>query len=201
MTIQNILEIVRRAFPDVQETELLKRLDIAQKIFARQSRCLLNWVETAPADNPMIIDATLISGVRNVLFLDNTGQYLTEEELEIGWYVQDRHIHFVNTTTEDFLTVWPSSITTIRLRVIAVPDTITARTQELQIDEQFHECLMHKLMSDLYLEFAHKAPQNITIGREHLTHWVQGIARGKAYANQEANHTAVAHTFRISAGS
>ena len=45
MTVRNAVETIQRNFPAIKQKEILSRLDTAQKLFVRNTRCLLQWID------------------------------------------------------------------------------------------------------------------------------------------------------------
>lgn len=193
MTVRNAVEIVARNFPNISQKEIIFRLDAAQKLFARVTRCLVQWIDYTPSGAWYSLDGYMQSLI-GILFLDTNGKIIDPETLDIQYTVIDRHLVFVDSTTGEELSTWPANVVTVRLRVRAIPADVTAIGGTFAILDDFHDALVSKVMADLYM-LTPNTGGALDLRREHIATWARILIEGKRYANTAADdlltHSAV----------
>lgn len=182
MTVRNAVETIQRNFPAIKQKEILSRLDTAQKLFVRNTRCLLQWIDETGLTGAWYSLGVWMQSIIGVLFLDSNGTILDPEELEISYATIDRHLVFLDSSTGEELAAWPSNIATVRLRVRAMPSEITTIDDAFTVDETFHDAIVSKVMGDLYM-LVPNTPGALDLRREHIGNWARGLIEGKRYAN------------------
>ena len=150
MTVFQMLEKVQKHFPKVGLTEFLIDLNKAYKYFCHETRLLKRIDSWTPEEN--VISFTLtdvfsdIDGVTRIDTLSNDKFVSTEDTLQYN--IESGVIRFF-----DYKGNQINSITggdEVKFYYYAVPDDLTSNTDEPEIDSQFHDALVSKVLADYY---------------------------------------------------
>jgi len=151
MTLANMFETVREAFPSLKEMQFVKEADLAQKEFCAETNILTtSGLLSDPTTNITWTLPTDCKQVRAVDFYDTNGMALDIEDLEIAYQIIFGKITFVHTDGQTILTGLPSSVAYAYVDYVKRPDDLSAITNTLSIPEDLHEAIQAKIFEKLY---------------------------------------------------
>jgi len=151
MTLANMFETVREAFPSLKEMQFVKEVDLAQKEFAAETNILTtSGLLSDPTTNITWVLPSDCKQVRAVDFYDTNGMALDVEDLEIAYQIIFGKITFVHTDGQTILTGLPSSVAYAYVDYVKRPDDLSAITSSLSIPEDLHEAVQAKVFEKMY---------------------------------------------------
>lgn len=190
MTVQNMVEVIRRRHSWVQEAEALKRISDSQREFASATHCLLQEQDIDPVDvldgfRYLLISApitsTTVDLVRSVKFLDANEVELDKEELDLDFYVEGRYLYFTTWDGKQ-LTALPANLATIRINVVYLPVSTLAIGDVLDVEPSFHSGILAHVMESLYAETG-----NAQMAMYYHGLYRESVLEGKKYANMDGS--------------
>lgn len=153
MTVQNMVEEVRQVFPDLKESQVLKKIDFSQKKYAAEIGILkksgqltdidsnITW--TLPTDCKEVIDIT---------FYDSDDMPLYMDDLGLCYEIVFGKLTFLN-GDQTALSNLPSTISYAYIDYVYNPDDIDDVTDSLEVDEELHEYVLADVWRGLYASF------------------------------------------------
>jgi hypothetical protein len=180
MTVKTYFETMQETWNEIALAEVLMRLNDAQRLFARRTKCLLTEVALDELDftNGRSILSVDIESIRSSGFVDISGKYI-EPNL---WTFEIRnryvYLYYANEPTGDF----PTNADTLRLRGTKLPATLSLLTDEPEIPEEFHDALLWKAISDKAI-LTNKAD----LAKMAQSKWAEQVVYGIRYANKRAD--------------
>lgn len=179
MTYHNMIEILQQTFPDIQAKQMLLDLNIANKLFCKQTSLLRSEVEISPVVNQVEYTIpTTVDLIYAIKFKDSLGRYVEVED-NLKYEIKSSAIKFYD-RFGDTITTIPITIAKIVLICSLIPTTITSATIESSpsFPEDFHEALIE----DLFEKYARRK------GKVELCQMAQGKYKmlrieAKKYAN------------------
>ena len=173
MTITNTVEIIRQQFPEYGDSQIIKELDLSQKIFADETKLGRKKIDstslTLLADGESValifdgypgitftvtvdvlgllmdLSQMRISNIEELIFLDTDNVDLGEV---LMWDYIDNILHFYNQTNAPLKTM-PKAVKKIVIIGIIKPADIILLSSIFTIPEEFH----YGVMADLLKRF------------------------------------------------
>lgn len=147
MTFQNIIEMVVQIFPQLGYTQVIKELDLAQKVFNNDTELLQTQYQL-----PSITTARTFALPVNFRKLKRVDFLTSTNEVVYGtgliYDVSFNSITF-DSTLETITTV-PSAINKVIITYVIQPTTLTAYSNSFEIPEEYSMALFHKVMEMLH---------------------------------------------------
>lgn len=135
MTLQNLVESVEQAFPQLGRTQIIKEFDLAQKSLCTEIGLIEESGSLSDVDS--YISWNLPTGfveLNELDFYDTNGDPLYIENLDLDFEIYDGQIHFFSTTTTPLDSI-PSTVAYIVLRYKRLPSDLESITSTVEIDE------------------------------------------------------------------
>lgn len=185
MTLLNMYEIIKRQFPEMAEKEIVRRISWKEREFANKTRCLFDTYSVTP-DNTSFSDTIVIphtncQAIRHIRYYDTTGVQISGYDADLSWYIMDRDIHF-RTWNGALFTAWPANVATIEIVYTYLPSELTLVTNELQVEEAFHEGILNGTFEQLWAERGDMQKAVYFNAR-----FKDAVLQGKRYANSDGD--------------
>ena len=156
MTTQHFLDSIKQIFPLVGDTQILKDIDKAQKLFANETGLLtavgqLTSISTSVGWN-LPSDFVELYGVDPVRFYDSSGnpKYLGDYnyayEIQFGKF-------YIYSLTETEITGLSTGIDTAYIHYRKKPTTIATENTALEIEEEFRDSIEHYVLKNYFAKF------------------------------------------------
>lgn len=155
MTTQAYLDAIKQAFPSVSDTQILKDIDRAQKLFATEvglttatgqlANITTNFAWTLPAGFRKLIDVRLYDSSGNPI-------YWGDEYAQISYEIQLGKFYLKSLTSTP-ITATPSGIGRIILVYETLPTTILTQDTALEIEEEFRDAIEHDVLRKYYAKY------------------------------------------------
>jgi hypothetical protein len=182
MTLQQIVEKVRRLVPDLSQVEITLDTNRAYSEFCQESRCLIGYVymdvdaEETVYDLPQTVDV-----VKNVRLVDALGNTLKTSCAKMD--LNHRSVTFTSASGEE-LAVMPKGAVQIEFQCVLVPDPLSELEERPLIKDQFHDALVAKVLEE-HLALA----GNFKGALYYQGVWKERLKQAKRYANAEGDAT------------
>lgn len=151
MTLENIVEQVQQLFPNIQQAQILKEIDIVQKEFVEETGLLEAEGQLEGIDeNTMWQLPSDFKVLKRIDYYDVQGYPLDPEGM--SYDIERGNIYFKSTTGEVLLQM-PENLVYIVLQYLKVPGNITALTSVLDIPQEFHNAILAKTIERMYARF------------------------------------------------
>ena len=164
MTIKQAVEIIRQQFPEYGDTQIIKDLDLSQKLFADETRLLKKSATitsfTPVTATPKGLQLSLpvnTAQVLNITFYEGTNSLIHNT---FGWSYDELNYYYTNLSS--LLTTVPTNLKQIVIEYIAYPTTLVlpedaiynnasppaittpavVGTTEFEIDSAFHYAVL-----------------------------------------------------------
>ena len=135
MTVKNLIELVRKNFPNVGEKETLVILNNKQKDFARETRILVTRAELSDIGTNFAwsLPGNFIE-YKDIKCYDSDGNYYEYKDLGIKFEIEFGKL-FAKSLNEIPITSISNSINKIYLHYYYSPSAITSISDTFEIDE------------------------------------------------------------------
>ena len=157
MTITNTVEIIRQQFPEYGDTQIIKDLDMSQKLFAEETRSLRKIdIRTTPFTSLPASEATEF-GIKLPLPI-RCGEVIAvaffgEDDAPIvdalGWSYSNGFLYINDLGI--LITTLPSDLKKITIEYIGKPDTLTDLDDAFEVPEESHYGVMCDVITRYWL--------------------------------------------------
>ena len=158
MTTQSIIENIKTVFPALEESRIIKDLSDLQKSFAGRTELLTaRGSLTSPSTNVAWLlpdDFVALHGEDPVRFYNSSSEplYLSGDGYSYAYEIQFGKF-YIYSLTSSLITGLDAGISSAYLHYIKNPAIIGARTDDLEIDDEFTKALEHGLLADYFSKF------------------------------------------------
>lgn len=158
MTTQSIVENIQTIFPSLEERRIIKDLSDLQKSFANKTELLTaRGALSSPSTNVAWVlpdDFVGLYGEDPVRFYNSDGEplYLSGDSYNYAYEIQfgKLYIYSLNSTG---ITGLNSDISSAYVHYRKNPATVSSRSDDLEIDDEFSKALEHGLLADYFSKF------------------------------------------------
>lgn len=155
MTTQHYLDSIKSVFPNVADTQILKDIDKAQKLFATETG--MTTASGSLANVSTNFAWTLPTGFRRLLdvkMYDANGHpiYFGSEDAQISYEIALGKFYFKSLTSTP-ISATPSGVSSVYLIYETLPTTILTQDTALEIEEEFRDAIEHWILKNYFAKY------------------------------------------------
>jgi hypothetical protein len=156
MITQQYLDSIKQVFPEVKDTQILKDIDKAQKLFANETGLLTAVGQlSTPSSNVgwnLTDDFVEMYGVDPVRFYDSSGNPKYLGDYQYGYEIQFNKF-YIYSLTETTITGLSTGIDSAYIHYRRLPTTISSENTALEIEEEFRDAIEHYILKNYFAKF------------------------------------------------